>query len=180
MTAKKVTAQPAVEAAAAPIPEEPHSKSHINLASVNRVASVVGTIIFAFIAGMVTTGHLMTSTAGQIAAEATATATEQAVEQVLEVKAVALANGAAVGYTLGRTEGYTLGRTEGYTLGRFEGVAQGRDLERQDLLSEARRSLDELLESEPRRTPVRFSYWSEMDRWRDARRDLQGAVAFLE
>lgn len=174
MTAKKVTAQPAVEAAAAPkvqkAPKEPRSKSHINLA---RVANVVATIIFAFIIGMITSGHLMTSTmAGQIAAEATATAAEQAVEQVLEVKATALAEGGRVGYILGRTEGYTLGR--------FEGVAQGRALEHQDLLSEAQASLDELLASEPRRTPVRFSYWSEMDRWRDARRDLQGAIAFLE
>lgn len=169
MTAKKVTAQPAVEAAAAPIPEEPSSKSHINLA---RVASVLGTIIFAFTGGMITSGLIMASSVAQIAAEATATAAEQAVEQVLEVKATALAEGASVGYSLGRTEGYTLGR--------FEGVAQGRALEHQDLLSEAQASLDELLASEPRRTPVRFSYWSEMDRWRDARRDLQGALAFLE
>ena len=171
MTAKKVTAQPAVEAAAAPkvqkAPKEPRSKSHINLAS---VASVLGTIIFAFTGGMITSG--MASSVAQIAAEATATAAEQAVEQVLEVKATALAEGARVGYIMGRTEGYTLGR--------FEGVAQGRALEHQDLLSEAQAFMDELLASEPRRTPVRFSYWSEMDRWRDARRDLQGAIAFLE
>lgn len=173
MTAKKVTAQPAVEAAAAPIPEEPHSAhSHINLASVNRVAGIVGTIVLSLLGGIALMGYFTTDIAAQVAAEATAAAAEQAVEQVLEVKATALAEGGRVGYILGRTEGYTLGR--------FEGVAQGRALERQDLLSEARESLDELLASEPRRTPIRLSYWSEMDRWRDARRDLQGALAFLE